>query len=188
MEWLRRRSARQQFDEFVVASGSGLVRTAYLMTWDLAESEDLVQETFLRVARRWDRVRTMDHPLAYARRILVNLALDGSRRRRRRRDELVTDDPFRALVDERAAAALRAVDDLAALRDALATLPRQERAVLALRYWEDLPEREIARILGCSAGTVKKTASRAMTRLRRTLPPPATAALIPSTRAEGSAP
>jgi RNA polymerase sigma-70 factor (sigma-E family) len=170
MDWLDRRGARRQFEEFVAGSAAGLARTAYLMTWDLAESEDLVQETLLRVARRWDRVRTMEHPLGYARRILVNLALDGSRRRRRERDELTLPDAaFGALADDRAAGALGAVDAADELQRALRDLPRQERAVMVLRYWDDLSEREIARILGCSLGTVKKTAWRGVQRLRRQL-------------------
>jgi DNA-directed RNA polymerase specialized sigma24 family protein len=62
MDWLTGRTARRQFDRFADEVTDALVRTGYLMSFDLAETEDLVQETLLRVARRWDRVRSMDHP------------------------------------------------------------------------------------------------------------------------------
>ncbi|HWE08611.1 MAG TPA: sigma factor, partial [Solirubrobacteraceae bacterium] len=76
----RRSDRRQEFERFVAEATDALLRTAYLIVWDLAEAEDLVQECLLSVARRWPRVRTMDHPRAYARRMLVNLALDGRKR------------------------------------------------------------------------------------------------------------
>src|ERR1022692_4356201 len=73
--------ANADFDQFVVANVDDLLRTAYLIAWDQAEAEDLVQECLFKVARRWPRVRLMDQPRAYARRILINLATDGARRR-----------------------------------------------------------------------------------------------------------
>src|SRR5438067_2161235 len=76
------------FDQFVAAHVDDLLRTAYLIVWDEGEAEDLVQECLLKVARRWPRVRRMEQPRAYARRILVNLALDGARGRVQRRREL----------------------------------------------------------------------------------------------------
>lgn len=76
------------FERFVAEHCDQLVRTAYLITWDAGEAEDLTQECLLAIARRWPRVRRMAHPGAYARRILVNLALDGARGRARRRGEL----------------------------------------------------------------------------------------------------
>jgi len=80
--------SRQEFDQFVGDSVDGLLRTAYLIAWDFAAAEDLVQECLLRVARQWPRVRAMAYPTAYARQILVHLALDDGRRRTRHRDEL----------------------------------------------------------------------------------------------------
>jgi DNA-directed RNA polymerase specialized sigma24 family protein len=88
MKWLRAGDARREFERFVADSADPLLRTGYLMACDLTEAEDLVQETLLRVARRWNRVRSMDHPAAYARRVLVNLAIDATPRRAHRRDEL----------------------------------------------------------------------------------------------------
>jgi DNA-directed RNA polymerase specialized sigma24 family protein len=78
MEWLRARSSRQEFERFVTDRSGSLLRTAYLMAGNLAEAEDLVQETLLRVARHWPKVRAMEYPAAYARRVLVNVALDGA--------------------------------------------------------------------------------------------------------------
>jgi DNA-directed RNA polymerase specialized sigma24 family protein len=79
---------RAEFEQFVAGSTDSLLRAAYLIVGDLAESEDLVQECFVTVAKRWPRVRSMEYPRAYARRVLLNLALDGSARRSRRRLEL----------------------------------------------------------------------------------------------------
>jgi hypothetical protein len=83
---------------------------------------DLVQETLLRVARRWGKVRAMAYPGAYARRVLVNLALDGARRRSRERDELITDDGFGHPPDEASVRAFRAIEDLAMFRSAFTAL------------------------------------------------------------------
>jgi RNA polymerase sigma-70 factor (sigma-E family) len=164
MDGFRTGTVRRQFDEFVRSATGDLLRTGYLMTWDLPAAEDLVQETLLRVARRWGKVRTMAHPGAYARRVLVNLALDGAKRRSRERDELITDD-FGHSPDETAARAFRTIEDLAVFRSAFAALTGRQRAVLVLRYWNDLSEAEVAETLGCSTGTVKSTASRAAARL-----------------------
>jgi RNA polymerase sigma-70 factor (sigma-E family) len=154
---------RAEFEKFVADSADGLTRTAYLIVWDLQEAEDLVQETLLQVARRWPRVRRMDRPVAYARRILVNLALAGAECRSRRRHEL-TGEP--------AADRLAHVEDANGhdeLLGALAALPPRQRAVLVLRYFLDLPEAEVAAALKCSLGTVKSTASRGLARLEQTL-------------------
>jgi RNA polymerase sigma-70 factor (sigma-E family) len=165
--------ARADFDQFVAASGDALLRTAYLMVWDAAEAEDLVQECLLAVARRWPRIRRMDHPHAYARRVLVNLALDGAQRRTRHRQELVGDETatLSAAPDESSARRLNAVGVRAELSQALGTLPPRQRAVLVLRYFEDLSEAQAAELLGCSVGTVKSTASRGLTRLQEALSP-----------------
>jgi RNA polymerase sigma factor (sigma-70 family) len=144
---------------------------------DAKDAEDLVQETLLKVARRWNRVRAMDHPAAYARRILINLVLHDAGRRSRQRTELWPQDGAAETADESAARALREVDDQAEFRWALARLPARQRAVLVLRYWADLPVAEVADILGGSEGTVTSTGSRAAVRLAQALAyhaPPAT--------------
>jgi DNA-directed RNA polymerase specialized sigma24 family protein len=84
---------RDSFDEFLAANADGLLRTAYLIVWDEREAEDLVQETFLQVARRWRRISAMEQPLAYARCVLVNLAVGEKQQRSRRRSELAGAPP-----------------------------------------------------------------------------------------------
>ena len=112
----------------------------------------------------------MKYPAAYARQILVNLALDGAAQRARRTRELAAADSagIQEPADIRAQRALHEVDTQQDLLGVLATLPARQRAFIVLRYWEDLPEAEVAEILGCSVGTVKSTASRGLARLRAT--------------------
>lgn len=155
--------ADADFDEFVAAHVNDLLRTAYLIAWDEVEAEDLVQECLFKVARRWPRVRSMDQPLAYARRILINLATDGARGRARRRVELGTPSANGA---ECSVDPLAALDTHAELVEALGQLPPRQRAVLVLRYFHDLTEAQAAEVLGCSPGTVKSNASRGLARLR----------------------
>ena len=157
-----------EFDEFVAGNLKQLLQTAYLITWDAGEAEDLVQECLFKIARRWPRVRGMAHPGAYARRILVNLALDDGRGRALRRGQLdgglpVADGPARDL--------LSGLETRAELLDALARLTPRQRAVLVLRYFNDLTEAQTAEVLGCSPGTVKSNASRGLARLREVLAP-----------------
>ena len=158
--------SRHDFDCFVAANADSLLRTAYLIVWDLHEAEDLVQETLFKVAGRWPRVSRMEYPAAYARRIVVNLALDGRVKRSRRRAELGAAQPTEPTAPP---AQLDTHDEL---RSALASLPPRQRAVLVLRYFLDLPEAEVAATLRCSVGTVKSTASRGLARLERTLGSP----------------
>ena len=169
MDWGRHQAMEREFGCFADEVSGPLLRTGHLMTGNAKDAEDLVQETLLRVARRWRRVRSMDHPAAYARRVLVNLVLHDAGRRSRQRAELWPQDGAADTADESAARALREVDDLAEFRWALAQLPRRQRAVLVLRYWADLPVAEVADILGCSEGTVTSTASRAAAHLAETL-------------------
>jgi RNA polymerase sigma-70 factor (sigma-E family) len=155
------------FDQFVAAHVDDLVRTAYLIVWDEAEAEDLVQECLLKVSRRWPRVRRMGQPRAYARRILVNLALDGARGRARRRSELEPE----ACGSPIAVDPLPQIETRAELLEALGQLPARQRAVLVLRFFNDLTEAQVAELLGCSPGTVKSSASRGLARLRDALQP-----------------
>ncbi|HEV2360789.1 MAG TPA: SigE family RNA polymerase sigma factor [Acidimicrobiales bacterium] len=157
------------FDRFVAASAKDLLRTAYLIVWDLRLAEDLVQECFFEVARRWPRVRSMEYPTAYARRVLVNKAVGGASRRLRHRSELDQLDhaPAAAVRDATAERALESADATSDLIDALRGLAPAQRAVLVLRYFVDLSEAQIAETLGCSVGTVKSTNARALDRLRR---------------------
>jgi RNA polymerase sigma-70 factor (sigma-E family) len=171
MDFLSRGRARSEFERFAALHADALLRSAYLMAGDRGEAEDLVQECLLRLARKWPRVRTMEHPGAYARRVLFNLILDGGPQRARRRTELLgsqtTDGHGSA---DQATAALEAHVELVR---ALGGLPARQRAVLVLRYFADLPAAEVALILDCSPGTVKSSASRGLERLRETLDPAA---------------
>jgi RNA polymerase sigma-70 factor (sigma-E family) len=166
--------ARVEFERFVEASADRLLRAASLITWDLAEAEDLVQECLLRVARRWPRVRKMDHPTAYARTVLVHLALDEGKHRTRRRAELAeaATVPLDRHQDEAALRVLGRVEASADLMQALAELPPRQRVALVLRYFEDLSEADAAEAMGCSVGTVKSTTSRALERLREIVDAP----------------
>ncbi len=169
MDWAGHASLEREFDCFAAEVSEPLLRTGHLMTGDARDAEDLVQETLLRVARRWKRVRSMDHPAAYARRVLINLVLHDADRRATQRTELWPQGGAAEAADESSARALLEVDDLAEFRWALAQLPARQRAVLVLRYWADLPVAEVADILRCSEGTVKSTASRAAARLAEAL-------------------
>ncbi|MGH3205001.1 MAG: RNA polymerase sigma factor [Streptosporangiaceae bacterium] len=122
MERAAEAAAKRQFEGFAAEASDTLLRTGYLMTGDAKDAEDLVQETFLRVARRWNRVRSMDYPTAYARRILINLVLQDAERRSRQRAELAWQHAGTDATDQSAARALRHVDDLAEFRWALAQL------------------------------------------------------------------
>jgi RNA polymerase sigma-70 factor (sigma-E family) len=167
--------ARLEFDQFVADSADRLLRAASLITWDAAEAEDLVQECLFRVARRWPRVRKMDHPAAYARTVLVHLGLDEGKRRALRRAEL--QEAAAGRIDEHeddaAARVLGRVEASADLLQALGELPPRQRVALVLRYFEDLSEAEAAEAMGCSVGTVKSTTSRALERLRSAVDLPA---------------
>jgi RNA polymerase sigma factor (sigma-70 family) len=138
--------ARLEFERFVADSADKLLRAAYLITWDVADAEDLVQECLFRVARRWPRVCKMDHPTAYARTVLVHLALDEGKRRTRRRAELQHHGAvaFAEHQDDAAVRVLGRVEASADLMGALGELPPRQRVALVLRYFEDLSEAEAA--------------------------------------------
>nr|WP_042406087.1 SigE family RNA polymerase sigma factor [Streptacidiphilus carbonis] len=146
-----------RFSAFVAARWSALVRTAYLLTGDFHEAEDLVQTTLAKAYPQWRRIRD-DTVAGYMRQALVNN--NRSRVRRRRVVQLLT--PF--LPDTSAPADADQEPDV--LVAALAALPERQRAVVVLRYWEDLSVEQVAHELGCSTGTVKSQASRALARLR----------------------
>jgi RNA polymerase sigma-70 factor (sigma-E family) len=135
---------------------SRLVRLGYVLSGSTAAAEDLAQEAFVGLLRHRDGVENVQ---AYLRRSIVNLHLNAKRRGIRERSHLSAIGPP-VDVDP------PVVDDLWAL---IRRLPDRQRAVLALRYYEDLPEREIADVLGCRPGTVKSLASRALDVLRKDL-------------------
>lgn len=168
---MHRKESTEGFDSFVTEAGLPLLRTAYLLVDDLGEAEDLVQEALLRVARYWDRVRSVEFPLAYARRVLVNLTIDQSTRRRRRRQLLSLDrwPESGNLPDPAADREFSMVEVRGDIGAALAALTARQRAAIVLRYWDGLSEAETAQHLSCSIGTVKSTTSRGLARLRELL-------------------
>ncbi|MGK4583068.1 SigE family RNA polymerase sigma factor [Kitasatospora sp. HPMI-4] len=148
------------FSEYVAARWGALVQTAYLLTGDFHEAEDLVQVTLAKAFPHWRRIRE-ETVTSYLRRALVNN--NRSRVRRRRVTHLLM--PF--LPDRpTASAATCPGEDRDLLVVALAGLPERQRAVVVLRYWEDLSVEEVAHELGCSVGTVKSQSSRALAKLR----------------------
>ena len=146
------------FDEFVAARSSGLLRTAYLLTHDHALAEDLLQTALAKAWFAWTRIEGRPEP--YVRRILVNTY--ASWWQRRWNGELATEH----LPESRVGDAADAADTGRDLWVAMERLPRRQRAVVVLRYFEDLTEVETARLLGCTVGTVKSQMSKALAKLR----------------------
>lgn len=150
---------REQFDDFVRGRGAALQRTAYLLTGDWALAEDLVQTALVRSWPAWGRIRHAD-PEGYVRKVLVNT--HASWWRRRWRGEV----PTQALPDRAGADGHGGLHERPALQAALLRLPPRQRAVVVLRFAEDLSETATAELLGISTGTVKSTSSKALARLR----------------------
>ena len=149
--------------EFVTARGAALSRAAYLLTGDHQAAEDLVQETYVVLVRRWQKSGTVD-PEAYVRRILYSRFVDG--RRRRRLSELPWATPPDAPGGDEAGTAT----DRLTLQGAPARLTPRQRAVLVLRFYDDLTERQAADTLGVSPSTVKSQTRVALQRLRELAP------------------
>lgn len=155
-------SPGRDFEEFVRGSTPRLARQAYALTWDVHLAEDLVQETHIRVAQYWRKLgRQRDDPFPYARTTLYRLWIDGSRWRSRR-PEVVGDVPEVAVEDESGIHA-----DRDEVRRMLLCLAPRARAVIALRYLEDLNDREISAILDVPRTTVQSQLRIAITQLRR---------------------
>jgi RNA polymerase sigma-70 factor (sigma-E family) len=144
-----------EFEDFVRARGPALLRYGYVLSGNPDDAADLVQEALLKLSDTWRRVRNKDNPEAYVRTIMARQHISWWRRRRR--EHLTDDVPEGSYTDRHATGEL--------WRE-LATLPRKQRTVLVLRYFEDLPDQEIADILGISCGTVRSQAFRALQTLR----------------------
>ena len=162
---MRNREAEASFEDFVCARSSSLLRTALLLTGqNRADAEDLLQVALERAYRHWPKLCREDEPERYVRRILANASADrwrGLARRPEQRMPVACRQP--AVPDGTAE-----IVDRQYLLWALAALPPRQRAVLVLRYFDDMSEGETAQILGCSLGTVKSQAARALARLRAT--------------------
>ena len=155
-----------EFVEFYQATWARLFRTAYGVAGDRALAEDCLQSAFAKAYGSWETVRAADHPEAYVRRMAVNEVLSTFRRPWYRAERSGDPPPDAA----QAPSHENATVDREALWRAVTALPPRQRAVVVLRYYEDLSEAEIAATLGCSRGTVKSQASDALRRLRVTDP------------------
>jgi RNA polymerase sigma-70 factor (sigma-E family) len=155
---MRREQREREVTEFYAGSAAALRRTAYVVVRDWHLAEDLTQQALGKVYVAWPRVRA-ETRLAYARRAVVNECL--SHLRRHRRETPVAEPPDAAVLP---------IDESPHLAAALAALPDRQRAILALRFLDDLPVAEVGRMLGVSDGTVKSQTSRALATLRRRLP------------------
>ena len=153
---------RQQFEEFMTSRWAGLVRLAFGLTGDRWLAEDLAQTALASAYASWWRVRRADDPDAYVRRILINASKSRWRRGRVAEQQV---EPS-AEVPDPAADPAATVGDRSVLLKALGALPPRQRAVVVLRYWEDLSDTQAAALLGCSASTVRSQAARALAKLR----------------------
>ena len=164
-------SRHEDLEAFVAARGPALRRFAYLVTGDRQRAEDLVQSALARVVGDWARVAAMEHTEAYVRRVLLREHLSWRRRRASR--ELAADD----LPDRPAGADFTTdADERDACWRLLAALPPRQRAVLVLRFYEDLDDAAVARVLRTTESTVRSNAARGLAALRRALAAPSDAA------------
>ena len=154
----RQDAERRSFEHYVAERRPALVRTAYLLCGDAHQAEDLVQAALVKAVGQWGRIG--DHPEPWLRKVIVNDHI--SRWRRHRGRERLTDKVPDTATDN----AGRDLD----LAGALARLAPRQRAVIVLRYFEDLTEQETARLLGISVGTVKSQHRDALARLRLLVP------------------
>ena len=152
------------FEEFAVAAWPSLYRRAYLLSGNHADAEDLAQQTLIKTHGAWSRVSRAESPNTYVRRILTNTFLSMKRPKSSRLELLAGEnapEPVSPPVD--------GPEDRMALWPHVRALPPRQRAVIVLRYYEQLSEAEIADALGCSRGNVKSTAHRALQNLRAAL-------------------
>jgi RNA polymerase sigma-70 factor (sigma-E family) len=156
------------FAEYFAARSGAMRGTAFLLCGDWHRAEDLVQTAFTKLYVHWNRVADHEALDPYVRKVLIHAFIDEGRRSWWRR-ERPHDVPV-----ERAAAPVDS-DDRLMLLAALGRVPARQRAVLVLRYWEDLSVEETAAVLHCSTGTVKSQAARGLDTLRSVMSPPVTA-------------
>jgi RNA polymerase sigma-70 factor (sigma-E family) len=154
-------SDRAEFTDFVAGRTGALIRVAYALTADQHAAEDLLQSALMKAAGHWRRIHTS--PEAYVRQIMYREQVRGWRRLSRHREIATAAPPDRQAVPDAGAEAR--LD----LHQALRALPAGRRAVVILRYLEDLPEAQVADLLGCSVGTVRSQAHRGITQLRTAL-------------------
>lgn len=156
------------FEEFVSARLTNLVRYATVVTWDPHLAEDITQNVLVRAQARWSRIGRLDAPELYVKRMVVNEFLSWRRRRAAQSIPLADESLDRLLPVAPDQTVQR--DDRDAMLRLIATLPPRQRAVIALRFYEDLSTEQIAEILGCRTVTVRTHLSRALARLHQALP------------------
>ncbi|GAA1393431.1 SigE family RNA polymerase sigma factor [Catellatospora coxensis] len=154
--------AEREFREYVAMRQGALFRVAYLLTGHQQDAEDLLQVTLTKLALHWPRVHRTGSPDGYVRKILYRQHISVWRGRRNRREHAMELLPERGAVDDPAGEAVLRL----ALARVLNELTRKQRAVVVLRYYEDLPEAEVAALMGTSIGTVRSQVHRTLTRLR----------------------
>jgi RNA polymerase sigma-70 factor (sigma-E family) len=150
---------RANYYEFVAARSDRLLRTAFMLTRDWATAEDLLQEAMAKAWFAWWRVS--GDPEAYVRKIIVTTYITWWRRRRWRAEVPTLELPIEVSADE-----TRSADERDAVWRALGRLPAGQRAVIVLRFYEDLTETKTAEVMGCSVGTVKSQTAKALAKLR----------------------
>ena len=162
---MRRESDAAAFSEFAALRSRSLFRTAYLVVGDHQLAQDLVQESLIKLYVAWPRVRDVNKAEAYTRRIIVTTAISW-RRRRGFHERPMESLPESAMADSA---------DVLGVRDELWTglrrLPPRQRATVVLRFCEDLSEAQVAELMGCSVGSVKKQSSLGLAKLRDLLGP-----------------
>jgi RNA polymerase sigma-70 factor (sigma-E family) len=167
-----RRSARDtrdaDFAAYLAARQPSLLRTAYLLTGNRHDAEDLVQTAFAKLYLSWDKVRNHGSMDGYVRRILVNEHNSLWRRAWKKREHTADDTVLHGLDEPHHDTYDDGIGD--AVWDVVQTLPRKARAVVVLRYYEEMSEAETAAVLGISVGTVKSQTSRALATLRERAP------------------
>ncbi|SEF88809.1 RNA polymerase sigma-70 factor, sigma-E family [Nonomuraea solani] len=151
---------QRDFTEFVTSRSDSLIRLAYVLTNDQHAAEDLLQTALAKTAAHWRRIR--ENPEAYVRRVMYHEQVGRWRSPRWGRERVLQEPPDRGVADRTGE-----IETRVTLAEALRALPVRKRAVLVLRYYEDLPESEVAKIMGCSVGTVRSQTHEAVARLRR---------------------
>jgi RNA polymerase sigma-70 factor (sigma-E family) len=152
------------FETYVGTRSDSLVRLAYLMVRDRHLAEDLVQESLARLHRSWSRVQASDNPDAYVRRTMLNQLLSWRRRRSWTERSVADPEPANAALDPSTQTVERD-----AMWQLLGTLPTRQRAVVVLRFYEDLDDNAIADLLDCAPATVRSHVSKALAQLRSSM-------------------
>jgi RNA polymerase sigma-70 factor (sigma-E family) len=155
------------YEEFARARLTTLARYAVMLTGNRHSAEDLVQETMVRTQLKWRKVSRADAPEQYVKRMMVNIYLDWQRGSWWKRVHVRADAGAGLGVPDTS----EGTADRDAIWQAISVLPRQQRAALVLRFYEDLPDAEIAEVLGCTVGTARGYVSKALTALRARLTP-----------------